>query len=99
MTLNSKGLALILALIIAVITTTALYLTPNVPDRAIFLTFILSFISGFSIIRVMAELLFFKESNNIYKALENGEREWYDVKGRDKLISDAKKQVSEHCSK
>ena len=48
MTLNSKGLALILALIIAVTTTTALYLTPNVPDRAIFLTFILSFISGFS---------------------------------------------------
>jgi hypothetical protein len=71
MTLNSKGLALILALIIAVTTTTALYLTPNVPDQAIFLTFILSFISGFSIIRVMAELLFFKEINNIYKALEN----------------------------
>ena len=71
MTLNSKGLALILALIIAVTTTTALYLTPNVPDRAIFLTFILSFISGFSIIRVMAELLFFKEINNIYKALEH----------------------------
>tara|TARA_B110000027_G_scaffold126591_1_gene145120 strand:- start:784 stop:1818 length:1035 start_codon:yes stop_codon:yes gene_type:complete len=58
-------------MIIAVITTTALYLIPNVPDRAIFLTFILSFISGFSIIRVMAELLFFKEINNIYKALEN----------------------------
>ncbi len=71
MTLNSKGLALILAMIIAVITTAALYLTPNVPDPAIFLTFILSFTSGFSIIRVMAELLFFKEINNIYKALEN----------------------------
>jgi hypothetical protein len=38
-------------------------------------------------------------NGRVYKTLENGEREWYDVKGRDKLISDAKKQVSEHCSK
>ena len=71
MKINSKGLAIILALIMAIFTTTALFLIPKVPDKAIFLTFILSFLIGFSIIRVMSELLFFKEINNIYKALEN----------------------------
>ena len=71
MTINSKGLAIILALIMSIITTTALFLIPNVPDKAIFLTFLLSFLVGFSIIRVMSELLFFKEINGIYKALEN----------------------------
>ena len=71
MTINSKGLAIVLALIIAIVTTTALFFIPNVPEKAIFLIFILSFLVGFSIIRVMSELLFFKEINNIYKALEN----------------------------
>ena len=71
MTLNSKGLALILALIIAFVTTASLYLTPGIPERTIFITFSLSFLSGFSIIRVMAELLFFKEIKKIYTALEN----------------------------
>ena len=71
MTLNSKGLALILALIIAFVTTASLYLTPGIPERTIFITFSLSFLSGFSIIRVMAELLFFKDIKKIYTALEN----------------------------
>ena len=71
MKINSKGLAIILALIMSICTTAALFLIPKVPDKAIFLTFILSFLIGFSIIRVMSELLFFKEINNIYKALEN----------------------------
>ena len=75
MTINSKGLAIILAMIIAIVPTTALFLIPNIPDRAIFLSFFLSFLIGFSIIRVMSELLFFKEINNIYRALENIEDE------------------------
>ena len=75
MKINSKGLAIFLAMIIAIVATTALFLIPNVPDKAIFLTFFLSFLIGFSIIRVMSELLFFKEIDNIYKALENIEDE------------------------
>ena len=37
-------------------------------------------------------------NGRVYKTLENGEREWYDVEGRAKLIKDAKSQVSELCS-
>ncbi len=39
------------------------------------------------------------ESNGrIYKALENGERHWYDVKERAEAIQSAKKDVKEFCS-
>jgi Skp family chaperone for outer membrane proteins len=38
-------------------------------------------------------------NGRVYKTLENGEREWYDVEGRAKLIKDAKAQVSEFCSR
>ena len=36
-------------------------------------------------------------NGRVYKTLENGEREWYDVKGRAKLIEKAKQDVSTHC--
>lgn len=38
-------------------------------------------------------------NGRIFKTLENGEREWYDEKGRDKLIQQAKEDVNTHCSK
>lgn len=38
-------------------------------------------------------------NGRVYKTLENGEREWYDVEGRAKLINKAKKEISTHCSK
>ena len=71
MTLNSRGLAFVLALIIAIIPTIFLYLSPDVSNTIVSIAFLLSLTSGFIIIRVMAEFLFFREINNIYKALEN----------------------------
>lgn len=44
-------------------------------------------------------LLDLQNNGRIYKTLENGEREWYDDKGRENLIKDAQKDVTKYCSK
>ena len=40
-----------------------------------------------------------QNSGRTYKTLENGEREWYDEKGREGLIKKAKANVKKYCSK
>lgn len=42
-------------------------------------------------------LLDLQNNGRIYKTLENGEREWYDDKGREGLIASAKKDVDKYC--
>ena len=42
-------------------------------------------------------LLDLQNNGRIYKTLENGEREWYDEKGREGLIANAKKDVDKYC--
>jgi len=37
-------------------------------------------------------------NGRVYKTLENGEREWYDVEGRAKLIKTANADVTKYCS-
>ncbi len=71
MTLNSRGLALLLAISVAIITTAFLSLLPDISEVALLITFILSFSSSYILVRLMAEFLFFKEIKNIYDALEN----------------------------
>ena len=44
-------------------------------------------------------LIDLKNNGRIYKTLENGDREWYDEKGRENLIKDAQKDVTKYCSK
>ncbi|GAA6135870.1 hypothetical protein NBRC116188_26600 [Oceaniserpentilla sp. 4NH20-0058] len=44
-------------------------------------------------------LLDLKNNGRIFKTLENGEREWYDEKGRANLIANAQKDVDKYCSK
>jgi Skp family chaperone for outer membrane proteins len=39
-----------------------------------------------------------KENGRVYKDLENGEREWYDVKGREGLIKGAQEDITKYCS-
>jgi hypothetical protein len=39
-----------------------------------------------------------QENGRVYKELENGEREWYDVKGREGLIKGAKEDITKYCS-
>ena len=40
-----------------------------------------------------------KNHGRIYKTLENGERHWYDEKGREGLIKKAQANVKKFCSK
>ncbi len=37
-------------------------------------------------------------NGRVYKTLENGEREWYDVEGRAGLIKAANEEVTKYCS-
>jgi len=43
------------------------------------------------------QLLDLQNNGRIFRTLENGEREWYDEKGREKLIANAQKQVDKYC--
>lgn len=40
----------------------------------------------------------FQNNGRIFRTLENGEREWYDQKGRENLIANAKKDVDKYCN-
>lgn len=44
------------------------------------------------------KLLDYQNNGRIFKTLPNGEREWYDEKGRDNLIKQAEQEVSKYCS-
>jgi len=40
----------------------------------------------------------YQNNGRIFRTLENGEREWYDEKGRANLIAKAQKQVDKYCN-
>ncbi len=66
---NSRGVALLLASSIAIVTASFLSLVEDVTSTAIFVAFILSFSSSYILINLVLEFLIFKEINNIYGAL------------------------------
>ncbi|MFA0960996.1 sensor histidine kinase [Roseivirga sp. BDSF3-8] len=70
MLVNSRGLALLLAAAIAVVTTAFLSLLDNVKADALLVAFIISFSSGYLLTNVILEFLIFKEINKIYSAME-----------------------------
>ncbi len=69
MFLNPRALALLLALSISIITTSFLSLVPEVFGIALIITTLLSFSSGYLLIYVILEFLFFKEFRELYAAL------------------------------
>ncbi len=69
MFLNSRALALLLALSISIITTSFLSLVPEINVIALITTSLLSFSSGYLLIYVILEFLFFKEIRELYSAL------------------------------
>jgi two-component system phosphate regulon sensor histidine kinase PhoR len=71
MFLNSHALALLCGVTIATITTAFLSLLPDISNTALVVTFTLSFSSGFILVRIIAEFLFFREIDNIQNALKN----------------------------
>ncbi len=71
MVFNSRALALLCGVGIAGITTAFLSLLPEISRNALIVAAALSFSSGYIIVRLIAEFLFFKEIDNIYEALKN----------------------------
>lgn len=70
MLLNSKGLALILAASVAIIIGASLLLIPDLPSYVFWLIPIICFGTGYILINVVLEFLFFKELRNIYEMFE-----------------------------
>ncbi|SMD33009.1 two-component system, OmpR family, phosphate regulon sensor histidine kinase PhoR [Reichenbachiella faecimaris] len=70
MLLNSKGLALVLAASVAIIIGASLLLIPDLPAYVFWLIPIICFGTGYILINVVLEFLFFKELRNIYEMFE-----------------------------
>jgi len=68
---NSRGVAFLLAVSIAGVTTAFLTLIEGVPTTALVVAFLLSFSSAYILINVALEFFIFKEINKIYEMLEN----------------------------
>lgn len=69
--MNSRGVAFLLAVSIAGVTTAFLTLIEGVPTTALVVAFLLSFSSAYILINVALEFFIFKEINKIYEMLEN----------------------------
>lgn len=70
MVFNSRALALLCGMTIAGITTAFLSLLPDISRNALIVAAALSFSSGYILVRLIAEFLFFKEIDKIYEALK-----------------------------
>ncbi|UXP32576.1 ATP-binding protein [Reichenbachiella agarivorans] len=70
MLLNSRGLALILSGCIAAVVLGSLVLLPDVPNYVYWLVFFISFGTGYILINIVLEFLFFKELRSIYNMFE-----------------------------
>lgn len=70
MFLNSKGLALILAICISAIITGCLFLLPDLPYYAYWVVFFLSIGTSYILIAIVLEFLFFRELRSIYRMFE-----------------------------
>ncbi len=70
MQFNSRAIALLLALCVAVITTAFLYLVPNITTTSIVIAFLLSFSSSYILVRLVLEFLFFRQIETIYDSLK-----------------------------
>ena len=69
--MNSRGVAFLLAISIAGVTTAFLTLIEGVPDTAFIVAFLLAFSSAYILINVALEFFIYKEFNKIYDMLEN----------------------------
>lgn len=70
MIINSRGLALLLASVIALITVAFLMLVPSIINEALIIAFGISFCAAYILIRLVLEFLFFRHINSIHEALD-----------------------------
>lgn len=69
--INSRGISLLLAVLISAITTAFISIVESVNDVAIAIAFFLSFSTSYIFIRITLEFIFFRQINSIFDALNN----------------------------
>lgn len=69
MMLNSRAIAIIIALLVAGISTAFLSLVPEINQTALWITFLMSGASTFLMVRMMVEFIFIREIKKIHNAL------------------------------
>ncbi len=69
MLFNSRGVALILAAVVAIVTTAFLTLVPDVSSQALLVTGLLSFAATYLLVFIVFEFLVIREIGEIYKLL------------------------------
>ena len=69
MLFNSRGVALILAAVVAIVTTAFLTLVPDISNQALLVTGLLSFAATYLLVYVVFEFLVIREIGEIYKLL------------------------------
>lgn len=82
MQFNSKAIAIMLALCIAVITSAFLYLVPGISTTAIVIALLLSFSSSYILVRLVLEFLFFRQIETIYESLKKIQESTITLRGR-----------------
>ncbi|MEQ9468591.1 MAG: ATP-binding protein [Ekhidna sp.] len=91
MQFNSRAIALLLALCVAVITTAFLYLVPGITTTAIVIAFLLSFSSSYILVRLVLEFLFFRQIETIYDSLKKIKEREITLRGRASSINPLKR--------
>ncbi|MEM0940539.1 MAG: ATP-binding protein [Bacteroidota bacterium] len=97
MQFNSRAIALLLALCVAIITTAFLYLVPNVTTNAIIIVLLLSFSSAYILTRLILEFLFFRQIENIYDSLKKVQESGLTLKSRTSSVNPLK-EINEEIS-
>ncbi|MEM6736830.1 MAG: ATP-binding protein [Bacteroidota bacterium] len=90
MQFNSRAIALLLALCVAIITTAFLYLVPSVTTTAIIIALLLSFSSAYILTRLILEFLFFRQIENIYDSLKKVQESGLTLKSRNSSLNPLK---------
>lgn len=98
MQFNSRAIALMLAICVAIITTAFLYLVPNITSTAIIIALLLSFSSTYILVRLVLEFLFFRQIENIYDSLKKIQESGLTIKGKTSSINPLKRIDTEISS-
>ncbi|MEM6642091.1 MAG: ATP-binding protein [Bacteroidota bacterium] len=91
MQFNSRAIALLLALCIALITTAFLSLVPSATSTAISITFLLSFSSSYILMRLILEFLFFRQIEDITESLKKVQESGLELRSRSFSINPLKR--------
>jgi len=95
---NSRGVALILAAVVAIVTTAFLTLVPDVSNQALLVVGLLSFASTYLLVFVVFEFLVIREIGEIYKLLNKVRKKDFsfvdEEDGQQGLVSNPLKKIN-----